>query len=73
MFQKHEKNPLVSPSPDGWDKSSCCKPSALYDAAADVWRIWYNGRNGNSEYIGLRSRRAISDRTILNKEGVYAA
>jgi len=52
-FRRYKKNPLVQPSPDGWDKSSCYKPSALYDGTADVWRIWYNGRNGNSEFIGL--------------------
>ena len=28
----------------------------IYDGATDVWRIWYNGRNGNSEFIGLAER-----------------
>ena len=46
-------NPLVSPVPGEWDADSCYKPSALYDEENDKWRIWYNGRNGGNEYIGL--------------------
>ena len=46
------KNPLITPSKFSWDADSCYKPSALYDEKMGGWRIWYNGRRGNREYIG---------------------
>lgn len=46
-------NPLVFPKKGGWDKDSCYKPSALFDEEKNKWRIWYNGRGGGMEYIGL--------------------
>lgn len=51
-FRRCRHNPLAAPSPDGWDADACYKPSALYDAARG-WRIWYNGRRGHEEYIGM--------------------
>ena len=52
-FHRCKLNQLVSPVPGEWDADSCYKPSALYDEENDRWRIWYNGRNGGTEYIGL--------------------
>lgn len=52
-FRRCKLNPLVSPTPGAWDADSCYKPSALYDAARDEWRLWYNGRAKSAEYIGL--------------------
>ena len=52
-FHRCRLNPLVAPSPGEWDCDSCYKPSALYDEGKNSWRIWYNGRNGGKEYIGL--------------------
>ncbi|MBR5113169.1 MAG: hypothetical protein IK097_07075 [Clostridia bacterium] len=52
-FHRCKLNPLVAPSEGDWDCDSCYKPSALYDEDKDEWRIWYNGRSGNREYIGL--------------------
>ena len=51
-FRRCKLNPLVSPTPGGWDCDSCYKPSALYDEKKNEWRIWYNGRCGGAEYIG---------------------
>ena len=48
-------NPLVSPGKGEWDADSCYKPSALYDEEKNEWRLWYNGRRGGAEYIGLAS------------------
>lgn len=48
-------NPLVFPDKGTWDESSCYKPSALFDEKKGEWRIWYNGRAGGMEYIGLAS------------------
>ena len=57
-FHRCRHNPLVAPSEGAWDADACYKPSALYDEEHRSWRIWYNGRRGSEEYIGL----AASDR-----------
>ena len=56
-FHRCRLNPLVSPSPGEWDADSCYKPSAIYDSDTDTWRIWYNGRCGGNEYIGLAEKQ----------------
>ncbi|MBQ6066284.1 MAG: hypothetical protein IJK89_05635 [Clostridia bacterium] len=56
-FHRCKLNPLVFPTPGEWDADSCYKPSALYDPATDRWRVWYNGRCGNAEYIGLAEKQ----------------
>ena len=53
QWQRFETNPLVSPDPGRWDSDACYKPSAAYDADAGRWLLWYNGRSGGEEYIGL--------------------
>ena len=52
-WERSPLNPLVSPDKDSWDADACYKPSAIYEEDLGVWRIWYNGRNGVPEYIGL--------------------
>ncbi len=56
-FRRSVLNPLVSPAPGGWDADSCYKPTAVYDEKTQIWRIWYNGRAGGAEYIGLAEKR----------------
>ena len=51
-FRRFGQNPLVSPEDGAWDRDSCYKPSALYIAEEDRWRIWYNGRCGGAEFVG---------------------
>ena len=51
-FRRYKKNPLISPQEGAWDRDSCYKPSALYDAEKDRWRIWYNGRGNAMEFVG---------------------
>ena len=48
---RHAGNPIVRPTPDGWDADACYKPYAVY--AHDRWWLWYNGRNHQLEQIGL--------------------
>ena len=55
-FHRCKANPLVAPTPGEWDADSCYKPSALYDADKNLWRIWYNGRSGSAEYIGMAEK-----------------
>lgn len=51
-FRRCKFNPLVAPDKGAWDEDSCYKPSALFDAQKDQWRIWYNGRAASTEFIG---------------------
>ena len=55
-FHRCKENPLVSPTAGEWDSDACYKPSALYDAEKKLWRIWYNGRSGGMEYIGVAEK-----------------
>lgn len=55
-WQRHPENPIVSPTPGGWDASACYKPFALWDRISGKWLLWYNGRNGKPEYVGLVTR-----------------
>jgi predicted GH43/DUF377 family glycosyl hydrolase len=50
-WQRFEQNPIISPSHGKWDASGCYKPFALRHG--NKWLLWYNGRNGNVEQIGL--------------------
>jgi predicted GH43/DUF377 family glycosyl hydrolase len=54
-WTRYEDNPIISPTPNTWDASACYKPFVIQEK--DRWLLWYNGRNGGLEQIGL----AISD------------
>lgn len=51
-WERSQYNPLVVPTPGGWDAAACYKPSALWDEE-NKWMLWYNGRIGSDERIGL--------------------
>lgn len=51
-FKRFKGNPIIAPTAGSWDADACYKPSALYDAKLGGWRLWYNGRTANTEYIG---------------------
>ncbi|MDR0703550.1 MAG: hypothetical protein LBF88_01030 [Planctomycetaceae bacterium] len=48
---RYENNPIIFPTPDGWDASACYKPFVIQEK--DKWLLWYNGRNKGLERIGL--------------------
>ncbi len=50
-WERCAANPIVRPTPGGWDADACYKPFALYDGAK--WLLWYNGRHGSVEQIGV--------------------
>ena len=52
-WRRFESNPIVSPETGKWDGDACYKPSVVYEEDNDRWLLWYNGRKGNEEYIGL--------------------
>jgi beta-1,2-mannobiose phosphorylase / 1,2-beta-oligomannan phosphorylase len=50
-WQRYPANPILRPDPGAWDADACYKPFAILDG--DRWLLWYNGRNGRAEQIGL--------------------
>jgi len=52
-WQRHPANPIIFPGGDAWDGDACYKPFAIYDDRRERWLLWYNGRRGSAEQIGL--------------------
>jgi beta-1,2-mannobiose phosphorylase / 1,2-beta-oligomannan phosphorylase len=55
-WQRHPANPIVrlgqdTPVRKSWDHDACYKPYAVFDG--HKWLLWYNGRRGGLEQIGL--------------------
>jgi predicted GH43/DUF377 family glycosyl hydrolase len=50
-WERHPANPVISPTSGGWDHDAVYKPSVLFDGQR--WMLWYNGRHGSVEQIGL--------------------
>ena len=50
-WQRHPANPIIRPGEGTWDHDAVYKPSAIFDGKQ--WLLWYNGRKGGVEQIGL--------------------
>ena len=50
-WERFEGNPIISPTQNTWDASAAYKPFAIKEK--NRWMLWYNGRNGSVEQIGL--------------------
>ena len=50
-WERHPQNPIIAPDSSGWDAEACYKPYAIYDG--EKWLLWYNGRKGCLEQIGV--------------------
>jgi len=48
---RHPANPIIRPGVNRWDHDAVYKPFAIFDGAK--WLLWYNGRRGGVEQIGL--------------------
>jgi predicted GH43/DUF377 family glycosyl hydrolase len=53
-WERHAANPIIRPGRDKWDHDACYKPYAIYDGRK--WLLWYNGRRGGLEQIGVALR-----------------
>jgi predicted GH43/DUF377 family glycosyl hydrolase len=49
-WQRHPANPVVRPGKGRWDADAVYKPYAIFDGR---WLLWYNGRRGGVEQIGV--------------------
>lgn len=52
-WKRHPSNPIIRPGVNKWDHDSVYKPFAIFDGRK--WLLWYNGRRGGVEQIGLAS------------------
>jgi predicted GH43/DUF377 family glycosyl hydrolase len=50
-WERHPANPVIRPGPGQWDQDAVYKPFAVFDGRR--WLLWYNGRKGGVEQIGL--------------------
>jgi len=53
-WERHPANPIIrarTAHREAWDFDACYKPFAILDRGR--WLLWYNGRKGNVEQIGL--------------------
>jgi predicted GH43/DUF377 family glycosyl hydrolase len=50
-WQRNPANPVIRPGFEKWDHDACYKPYAIFDGKQ--WLLWYNGRHGGAEQIGL--------------------
>jgi len=50
-WERYSQNPILTPGEGKWDAEACYKPFAIFDGTK--WFLWYNGRRGNVEQIGL--------------------
>jgi predicted GH43/DUF377 family glycosyl hydrolase len=50
-WQRHPLNPIIRPGKDRWDHDAVYKPYAVFEGRR--WLLWYNGRRGGVEQIGL--------------------
>ncbi len=58
-WEKCPENPIVEPlDRNAWDGDACYKPSLAYDGKR--WLLWYNGRKGHFEQIGMAVRNEES-------------
>jgi hypothetical protein len=57
-WERHKDNPIIRQGAQGeWDREAAYKPYAIFDGQR--WRLWYNGRNGVIEQIGLAIHEGI--------------
>jgi predicted GH43/DUF377 family glycosyl hydrolase len=50
-WERHPANPIIRPGVGKWDQDAVYKPYAILDG--QNWLLWYNGRKGGVEQIGL--------------------
>ena len=50
-WERHPANPIIRPGDNKWDHDAVYKPYAILDGGK--WLLWYNGRKGGIEQIGL--------------------
>ncbi len=50
-WERSSLNPIIAPGENAWDDEACYKPFVMH--VGENWMLWYNGRHGHKEQIGL--------------------
>ena len=56
-WKRFKQNPILSPTKGAWDSDAVYKPSVCFDIKKNNAYLWYNGRKGHNEYIGLATKK----------------
>lgn len=56
-WSRHPANPVIRPGFEKWDHDAVYKPYAILDG--QKWLLWYNGRRGGVEQIGLATHDGV--------------
>ena len=56
-WKRIKHNPILSPTKGAWDSDAVYKPSVCFDIKEHNAYLWYNGRKGHNEYIGLATKK----------------
>lgn len=56
-WKRIKQNPILSPTKGAWDSDAVYKPSVCFDIKKNNAYLWYNGRKGQNEYIGLATKK----------------
>ena len=59
-------NPIIKPNKGKFDSDACYKPSGIYNEQKKKWIIYYNGRKGNKEFIGIAFSKFIKLDALVN-------
>ena len=54
-WTRSKLNPIIEPTKNAWDGDATYKPSAIWIEELGEWRVYYNGRRKNKEYVGFAS------------------
>lgn len=58
-WERFDQNPILSPGASGWDSYSVYKPCAVPDPDNNRWLLWYEGRRGWNNQIGLAIHKGM--------------
>lgn len=52
-WKRSPLNPVIAPTLNEWDGDATYKPSVIWLEKPNEWRVYYNGRSNDDEYIGF--------------------
>ena len=55
-WKRNKYNPILAATKSAWDSDAVYKPSVCFHETENKVFLWYNGRKGHDEYIGLATK-----------------
>ena len=56
-WKRNKQNPILAATKSAWDSDAVYKPSVYFDEIENKALLWYNGRKGHDEYIGVATKK----------------